>query len=513
MIGTASMDRRRFIKTAGLTLTSALVSTKIAPLHAKETAPASKPNIVFILADDMGYGDLACQNPKSKIPTPNLDRLAAQGIRFTNSHSPSAVCTPTRYSILTGRYCWRSRLKKSVLWQWDKPLIEPDRLTVGDMLKQKGYHTACIGKWHLGWDWPTKDNKPLNNRDTGETVDFTKPVANGPTTRGFDYYFGDDVPNFAPYCFIENDRTVGIPDKLKPRKMFGAHGVMLEGWKLENVMPTITDRAAEYVTDRAKQSDPFFLYFSLTAPHTPIAPAEEFIGKSDAHRYGDYVYQVDHSVGQVLDALDKAGIADNTIVIFTSDNGSPARDGRNYSGPTRSVLKYGHDPSRPWRGIKADIWEGGHRVPFVARWPKHFPAGKTSDELISHVDFMATMTAVLNIDLPNSAAPDSYNILPALQGKAQAKPIREALVHHSIQGLFAIRQGKWKFVDGLGAGGFSGPIRKPKPGESPGRLYDMHADPQEKNNLYDQHPEVVKQLKALLEKYKKDDRSVPHRTA
>lgn len=502
-----SLNRRDFLRTIGVGASSFLMPSVFAAADSRK----EYPNIIFILADDMGYGDLACQNPESKIPTPNLDRLAAEGMRFTDAHSPSAVCSPTRYGILTGRYCWRSRLKSGVLRPWDKPLIEPDRLTVAQLLKDVGYHTACIGKWHLGWEWPTRDGKPLNNKSAGSSVDFTKAIGGGPTAAGFDYYFGDDVPNYPPYCFIENDRTVGMPSVMKPQSMFGNAGVMLEGWKLDAVMPAITRKAVEFIKTRVRdpQVKPFFLYFALTAPHTPIAPAKEFQGKSQAGAYGDYVFQVDHAVGQILRAVERAGIANNTLLIFTSDNGSPGRDGTNMSGPLNSVRKYEHNPSRPWRGIKADAWEGGHRIPFLARWPGHIPAGCASSELICQIDFMATVAAILGKELPADAGQDSYNLLGVLKERALKTPLREAVVHHSGGGLFCIRQGKWKLIMGLGPGGFSGGIRKPKPGEPEGQLYDLKADPAEEWNLYERHSEIVQKLSALLERYKKSGRSAP----
>ena len=478
-----------------------------------------RPNVIFILADDMGYGDLGCQNSQSKIPTPNLDRLAGEGMRFTDAHSPSSVCTPTRYSILTGRYCWRSRLKKGVLGNWQKPLIEHGRMTVADLFRQCGYDTACIGKWHLGWDWPLKDgkqadttSKPTRLKGPGKNIDFTKPLAGGPTDRGFDYYFGDDVPNFPPYCFIENDRVTEIPTEMKPESMFGLPGPMVKGWKLEKVMPKLTAKAIRYIQDRARKSPrkPFFLYFALTAPHTPIAPSEEFQGKSQAGPYGDFVYQVDDTVGQVLTLLEETGLAENTLLIFTSDNGSPGRSGVKMCGPHRSVEKYGHHPSRPWRGIKADAWDGGHRVPFVVRWPGHVPAGSVNDKLICHVDFMATTAAILGKDLPKHVAEDSYSILPAMLGEKLNQPIRESVIHHSYCGLFCVRKGNWKLILGLGAGGFSGPIRQPKPGEPLGQLYDMQGDPGEKTNVYKQYPEIVAELSALLDTYKKSGKSTPN---
>jgi len=469
-----------------------------------------RPNIVWIMADDMGYGDLACFNPESKIPTPNLDGLAREGIRFTDAHSPSAVCSPTRYGILTGRYCWRTRLKKSVLWPWDPPLIEKGRLTLPRMLKDAGYHTACIGKWHLGWEWPTTDGKPAKAAG-GRNVDFSRPIGGGPLAAGFESYFGDDVPNFPPYCFIENDRTAGIPKESKPKSMYGHPGPMVKGWKLEEVMPTITRKAVAYIGERAADPEkkPFFLYLALTAPHTPIAPAEKFLGKSRAGRYGDYVFEVDHTVGEILRALKDHGAAKDTLVVFTSDNGSPGRDGTGMAGKINSVRRFGHNPSRPWRGIKADAWDGGHRIPFIARWPGRIPAGRVSGELICQVDLMATAAAILEKKLPENAGEDSYDILPALEGKRLDEPIREALVHHSGSGLFCLRQGRWKLIFGLGAGGFSGGIRKPKPGEPKGQLYDMKADPGEKNNVYAEHPEIVKKLTLLLKRYRESGRSAP----
>jgi len=505
------MNRREFLTLAACGAAGVLFGNEGNALPKGSSSP---PNIVYILADDLGYGDLGCLNPESKTPTPNLDRLAAEGIRFTDAHSPAAVCTPTRYGILTGRYCWRTRLKNSVLWPWEPPLIEAGRLTVPQMLQQQGYHTACIGKWHLGWDWPTKDGKPVAEKGTGEDVDFTKPIANGPTTRGFDYYFGTAVPNFPPYSFIENDRTVGIPTAMKPEAMFGWPGPMLEGWHLEAILPGLTEKAVAYLGERAKEPErPFFLYFPLTAPHTPIVPAPEFEGKSQAGPYGDFVHQVDWTVGQVMQALAKHGLDDNTLVIFTSDNGSPGRNGENASGPPGSVVQdTGHHPSWKLRGMKADIWDGGHRIPFLARWPGRIQPGTASTELICLSDLMATCAAILGEALPNDAAEDSYNLLPALLGEERDGPIREAIVHHSGQGAFAIRQGKWKLITQLGSGGWTKPASpKPEPEGPRGQLYDMEADLSEQHNLWMEKPEVVDRLTQLLQRYKAEGRSTPPR--
>lgn len=493
----------------------------------KKSESSEFPNIIFILADDMGYGDVSCLNEEAKVSTPNLDKLASEGMIFNDAHSGSAVCTPTRYGILTGRYCWRSSLKRGVLVPWDEPLIEADRLTVGDMLKSKGYTTACIGKWHLGWQWATTDGSRL--KENGQSidnaqrqafaskVDFAKPVAEGPITRGFDYYFGDDVPNYPPYCFIENDKTVGIPDKVKPDSLFGHKGQMVEGWKLEDVMPILTSRTVDYIRNKGKvfkreTGKPFFLYFPLTAPHTPIAPAKEFQGTSKAGAYGDYVQQVDWTVGQVMKTLEKEGLADNTLIIFTSDNGSPARSGENMLGGLRSVLKYGHNPSCHFSGIKADIYEGGHHVPFIAKWAGKIKAGSTSEETICHTDFMATCADIVDYDLSDNDAEDSYSLLSVLEGQSYSSPLREATVHHSSQGQFAIRRGEWKLILGGGSGGWTVPTNN-KQAEKQGlpliQLYKVKGDVGEKENLYEQNPEVVEQMTALLEKYKSEGRSAP----
>ena len=494
-------------------------------LAADQPRTADRPNIIIILADDMGYGDPGCYNDESKIPTPHIDQLARQGLRLTDAHTPSSVCTPTRYGLLTGRYCWRTPLKRSVLWPWDPPLIQPDRLTLPAMLKEQGYATACIGKWHLGWNWPlrgggyladeypghtlalTKENRP-KRAAYAKRIDFTRPLRGGPTERGFDSYFGDDVPNFPPYCFIKNNRTVGIPSVAKPKHMFGLPGPALAGWDLSLVMPTLTQQAAAYIEQRSQApSQPFFLYLPLTAPHTPIAPSPHFIGESQAGWYGDYVHEVDWTVGQVLDAIERTGLANNTLVLFTSDNGSPQRDGTDMNGPAGSVKKnYGHDPSRPWRGMKGDLWEGGHRVPLIARWPEHVPVGQTSDEPTVLTDLMRTIAGIVGYSLPENAAEDSFDIRPALFGQQHSQSIRDHLIHHSLHGTFAIRQGAWKLILDRSSGGFT---RYQPPKDAPaGQLYNLADDPGEQHNLYGERPEIVKRLSELLEKYQQQGRSV-----
>ena len=464
----------------------------VALILAAYSYAAERPNIIIILADDMGYGDVGCQNPDSKIPTPHLDQLASQGMRFTDAHSPSAVCTPTRYGLLTGTYAWRTALKSSVLWPWDGPLIDEKTITLPGMLSDAGYSTACIGKWHLGWDWATTDGSKINDviplgkwdakvRDPwGEKIDFTKTIAGGPTARGFGYYFGDDVPNFAPYCFIENDRVLAVPESRKPDDMFGTAGPMVEGWDLTAVLPALARKAVEYIK---------------------AAPG---IGKSEAHRYGDFVNEVDWLVGEVMAALEATGQARNTLLIFTSDNGSPGRDGDNMAGKPNSVRAYGHNPSHIYRGIKTDAWEGGHRVPLIVRWPGKVTPG-VSDEVVCLTDFMATCAEITGAPLADDAARDSYNLLPLFRGKKANTPLREATVHHSYDGAFAIRQGDWKLIDGPGSGGWLDKGTKDDPQV---QLYNLANDVGETKNLQAEHPEMVVRLETLLERYKAEGRSV-----
>jgi arylsulfatase A-like enzyme len=486
---------------------------------------ADHPNVVYVLADDLGYGDVSRYNDDSRIPTPNLDRLADEGRTFTDAHAPSAVCTPTRYSLLTGQYCWRTELDSNVLWPWDPPLIDADRLTVPELLGRHGYDTACIGKWHLGWDWPTDDGRPASGdipigageherrRELNDRIDFEAPIRGGPTDRGFDYYFGDDVPNFQPYTWIENDRIVDQPTAEKPDHMFGSDGPMAPGWTLEAVMPEITARAVEYVEDRAGADDPFFLYFPLTAPHTPIVPAKRFRGRSDAGEYGDYVHEVDWAVGQVLDALDRAGVADDTLVVFTSDNGPEHLSGTEDARAYDHIREYGHHSMDGLRGVKRDTWEGGHRVPFIARWPDEVPTGTTSDETICHVDLLRTLASLLGTDLPADAGEDSYDVLPALRGDADG--IREATVHHGAFGTLAIRKGDWVLIDAPTGDAMEAEpewFREEhgyEPHDQPGELYDLSTDRAQRDNRYADRPEKVEELRSLLTEYRESGRSVP----
>ena len=478
-----------------------LCAALVLPLLARAAAP---PNILFILADDLGYGDVRANNPESKIPTPNLDRLAAGGMRFTDAHSSSAVCSPTRYNILTGRYNWRTRLQSGVLGGYSPPLIARDRLTVASFLKQRGYNTAGLGKWHLGMTWARPADAPAGAKVEGWQVDYTQPIADGPTARGFDSYFGIaaslDMP---PYLFIANDRTVGLPTT---NKTWIRKGPAHADFEAEQVLPTLTGKAVDYLAQPARAERPFFLYLALNSPHTPILPTPGWQGRSGINAYADFVMQTDASVGEVLGALDRAGLATNTLVFFASDNGcSP-------SANFAELAAKGHHPSGPLRGMKADIFDGGHRVPFLVRWPGRVKTGSTSDQLVCLGDFMATCADVLGAKLPDTAAEDSVSLLPALLGQDRA-PLREALVHHSINGSFAIRQGRWKLELCPDSGGWSAP----KPGSAEVKslpkvqLYDLTDALDEQKNLQAEHPEIVARLTRLLENYIADGRSTPGR--
>jgi arylsulfatase A len=455
----------------------------------------SKPNIVVILADDMGYGDAGCYNSTSKIPTPYLDRLARDGMRFTDAHTPSAVCSPTRYGLLTGRYSWRTEMKKGVLGAWGWPQIEKSRLTLASMLNQQGYHTACIGKWHLGWDWKTADGTTLKidrqadhalRVELAEAVDYTQPIGGGPLGAGFNSYFGDGAVNQPPYLWIENNRCLTQPTEplLASIRKGSSNGPATPGWDQMNVLPRTTERALQYIHERGKEDKPFFLYLALSAPHVPVMPNKPYVGKSVYGPYGDFVHQVDDIVGQITAALDRSGLAEETLVIFSSDNGS-------FANP-----KKGHSPNGELRGKKGRIFEGGHRVPFLVRWPGKIKGGSVNYQLVGLQDVMATAAAIVGHELPAGAAEDSVNLLPTLLDPT--KSVRQDLVHHSRSGEFAIRDGDWKLITDS----------KKKPIQ----LFNIGNDLAEKNNVYEQYPEVVKRLAAKLERQCQSGRSVqPYR--
>jgi arylsulfatase A-like enzyme len=470
-----------------------------------------EPNIVVIYADDLGYGDVSCYNPeRGKILTPHIDRLAAQGMRFTDAHSSSGVCSPSRYTLLTGRYHWRTRLQRGIVGKWGKPLIAPDRLTVAGMLKSHGYQTACVGKWHLGWDWPIdrKDKKLFGGKKDATATDahraawkkaFSKPIAGGPITRGFDQYFGTDVPNWPPFCFIENDRTVGIPSEFMPARLLKNNQASLQGpaladWKLEPILPALGDRASKFITAAAKKSEPYFLYMPLTSPHTPLCVNKEWLGKSELNLYADFVMETDAVIGRVLDAIEKSGEAKQTIVIFTSDNGCAP-----YVG-AKALEKMGHYPSGPLRGYKSDVWEGGHRVAFIVRWPGVVKPGTVCGQLAHQADIMATCASMAGVEVPPTAGEDSFNLRPLLEGKDT--PIREHAISQGMGGLLSIRRGDWKLIFGPGSGGWAKGRDK-----LPGQLFHLGRDLAESKNLYAEKTDVVAELTKLMSKLVGEGRS------
>lgn len=442
------------------------------------------PNIIYILADDLGYGDVGAFNPESQIPTPHLDRLAAEGMRFADAHTSSSVCTPTRYGILTGRYNWRSPLKSGVLWGESPALIPNDRKTVASLLKENGYYTAFIGKWHLGWDW---------GRGEDGTIDFAKAVKNNPNDLGFDYAYGHaaslDIP---PYVYVENGMPTAVPDSMIPATE--SYGFYREGWiapdfKMEEVTPNFFERAMEVIEQQAKAENPFFLYLALPSPHTPILPTKAWQGKSSLNPYGDFVMMIDDYIGQLTSVIKKAGIDESTLVIFTSDNGcSPMAN-------FEVLAEKGHDPSYHFRGHKADIFEGGHRVPFIAKWPQRIRSGSTSAQTICTTDLMATCAELTGVELNADEGEDSFSLL-SLFGNPDGGYGRSFTIHHSINGSFAIRQGDWKLILCPGSGGWSSPTPEEAKAENlpPLQLYNLATDAGETNNLAEAHPEKVKDL-------------------
>lgn len=469
--------------------------------QAEAPSQTRRPNIVYILADDLGYGDVSSLNAQAAWTTPHMDRLAADGMIFRDAHSGSAVCTPTRYGILTGRYAWRTHLANGVLWGESAPLIDGQRATLEGWLQEQGYLTACFGKWHLGWDWPRKN-------DEAKSIDFAEPVENGPHARGFDETFCHagslDMP---PYVWVRNGLVTAAPDRTTENKDyqgFWRKGPTGADFVHEAVLPEVTRRAVDFLRERASSDEPFFLYLPLPAPHTPILPTEAFRGKSGTNAYGDFVLQVDDSVGQILAAIDKNGLGENTLVIFTSDNGCSPR------ARFEELATFGHQPSHDFRGHKADIFEGGHRVPFIVRWPGEVQAGTQSAQTICLTDLFRTCSDILDQPLPESAGPDSVSFLDALQGREPSVK-RGAVIHHSINGSFAVRQGRWKLILCPGSGGWSSP--RPKQAREQNlpdwQLYDLDVDVAEAHNLAAQEPEICARLLAILDDYVARGRSTP----
>ncbi len=499
-----SSTRRDFLKTASIG------AFGLAGLGCAEKAPVQKerlPNIVYILADDMGYGDPQCLNPDSKIPTPTINRIAADGMSFTDAHSPSAVCTPTRYGILTGRYSWRTRLKSGVLWGYSPPLIDSGRMTVASLLGKHGYHTACVGKWHLGLGWQTTDGKTPSDstNEAGDNIDYSKPITDGPLDHGFDYFFGIPASlDMAPYVYVENDKVVEPPTstvEFSDHPHFYRGGPCAPGFRHGDVLPTITKKAANYINRRASATDdkPFFLYFPLSAPHTPWLPDTPWQGRSNAGVFGDFVTQVDDMIAMIQEVLRQNRLEQNTLLILTSDNGSDER---------LIPQKYNHSTNYHFRGQKADIWDGGHRIPFFATWPGIVEPGSTCGETISLADLFATCADITGEPLPGNAGEDSFSLLPLLKGTVPTGETRTATVCHSVAGMFSIYQKPWKLILGQDSGGFGWNAKDyPKPDMPAGQLYNLDDDIAEEHNLYDERQDVVERLSAMLEKIKAEGRS------
>lgn len=478
--------------------------TCLAALGIARAAEGRRPNIVYILADDMGIGDVSALNAKCAWKTPNLDRLAADGRVFTDAHSASGVCTPSRYTLLTGRYSWRGPLKSSVLHGYDKPLIEPGRMTVASFLKGQGYSTAMVGKWHLGVEWARKGPRL-------EDVDYSRPFAGGPLSRGFDRFFGISASlDMPPYVYMDNDRATAVPTATvtnSPKPKMWRAGPIGGDFRFEEVQPRFIDAARTYLAERASARDgkPFFLYVALAAPHTPIVPTREFEGRTRTNPYGDFVVEVDAMVGRLMASLEEHGMAKDTLVIFTADNGcSPAAN-------LEELRALGHDPSAGFRGHKADLFEGGHRVPFLVRWPGQAPAGTRCGAVVGQLDLMATCAEILGVRLPEGAGEDSVSLLSLIRGADSREGGREVLVHHSNNGSFAVRQGRWKLFLVPDSGGWSAPQPGSRQVDSLPRfqLYDLESDPAEERNRVGQHPEVVERLGAALRRVIENGRSTP----
>jgi len=501
MIGKCS-TRRDFLKLAGLTLGALIYDVKTVATNRPE-----RPNIVVILADDLGWGSLNCYGaPKNLIRTPNCDRLANEGIRFTDANTSSSVCSPTRYSLLTGRYCWRTSLQHEVLGTTAPLHIETNRLNVASLLKKHSYRTAAVGKWHLGYG-------------SGQRTDYTAELTPGPLDIGFDYHFavpsnhGDNTG-----IFVENRRVVGLRStKLDPSRygktpQSGRPFLGLDAPQRvdEEVMDTVTRKAIAWL-EQQQPGKPFLLYFTPVAVHHPVTPSAKTRGTSAAGPYGDWIHELDASVGSILDTLDHRGLAKDTLVIFTSDNGGVVVEPTQTNFTEWTAAKAGLVINGPWRGRKHSVYQGGFRVPFLARWPGKIPAGAVSDEMISLADLLATTAAIVNEPLPPraEAAEDSYNILPALLGRKLDHPIRDAMVVHSADGNFAIRQGPWKWIKGKAHSDTKPGALKARAAEFKPQLYNLAEDPAEKNDLLDKHPDVAKRLETLLNKFREQSYSRP----
>lgn len=487
----------------------------------------SKPNILFILTDDLGYGDIACYNAESKVPTPHIDKLAADGMRFTDGHSPATVCTPTRYSLLTGRMAFRTGHRGVFAGPGGPCLITPDRVTLPELLKEHGYATAMSGKWHIGLTFYDKDGEPVHQGGIKGTrrIDFSRPLDGGPIDHGFDRFYGTMCCPTTDwlYAYIDGDRVPvppkGVIDKTPyPKNPYTNDfrpGLAADNFDASEVDLVFLEKSRAFLRQHVKATPdkPFFLFHSMQAVHLPSIPAKRFRGKTDAGPHGDFLYEMDWIVGELMKELDALGLADNTIVMFGSDNGPEV--------PTVIAMRrdHKHDGARPWRGVKRDQWEGGHRTPFIVRWPGKVKAGSTSDQITSLTDVFATCAAIVGADVPMDAAEDSYNMLPALTDEAGDKQIRPYMLTQTWSNALAIRRGDWKYLDHKGSAGsnynrggewgmkqYALPEKDP---DAPGQLYNLADDPGETTNLYSKHPKIVAELKAMLDASVKSGRSAP----
>lgn len=465
-----------------------------------------KPNIILMFVDDLGIGDVSCFNPESKLRTKNIDSLAEKGVKFTNAHATSALCTPSRYGLLTGRYNWRSALKQKVYVASEDNLIEEGRMTIASLLKEQGYHTACIGKWHLGMQWVHTGDGPYD-------VDYSKPYKMGPNSFGFDYFYGIQCSlSQAPYVFLENDHAVSIPDTVSGQEKHALFSVAenktwfvgpaASDYDITQCVPMLQKKALDYIDQYCGKEEPFFLYYPTPAVHVPLLPNEEFVGKSGLGPYGDFVLQTDHMVGELMTKLEEKGIADNTIFIFASDNGC---------GPNVDfdhLISCGHNPSYIYRGCKGDIYEGGHRIPYIIYAPGMTPAGKSCQEIVSLADLLATLAEYFGKELPDEAGEDSISHLCLWKGAET--PVREDIVYSSLKGCLSIQRGAWKLEMCPGSGGPTDVLEKTDLSTLPEfQLYNMVGDVTERRNLIMQKPEIAEELKALLIKYICNGRSTP----
>ncbi len=481
----------------------------LCPAKVQAQQNANRPNIVFIMADDLGYGDVQSSHPDSSIPTPNINQLAQEGMSFTDAHTPVSVCTPTRYGLLTGRYPWRTRLKKGgVLSGYSAPLIKEDRRTISSLLGNHGYRTEIVGKWHLGLGWPTEEGVDVprgRSRIDPDRIKWDKQLTDGPH-RLFDYsYIIPASLNMSPFVYVENGWVVEEPAERQERKSFPDRinaGVRQPGFQMEEVLGHLSGKAVSFVHQAADNEKPFFLYFPLTAPHKPVSPAERFRGKTNLGPYGDFIHQVDLSVGRVMEAVRRAGVSEETLFIVTSDNGSfmyTRKNQRPYHVENHTKQAYRpehHRANGPLRGTKADIWEAGHRVPFIVRWP-----GEVEPESVNHtpiclMDMLRTFAAIIDVEVSSGTGPDSFSILPLFRGQNDAFH-RAPIIHQSHRGMFAVRKGKWKLVLGNGSGGRAKPAGTPF--KRPYRLFDMSKDLDESNNLIEEYPDVAERLEQEVE--------------